>query len=149
MPIARWCSPLAASLVALTLAAALAACGNDGDSSDTSNPTSTARAKPAAEIPETPVGEQLHWVLDHLAPGGQPPTVDEIDDEKVERVIEQLREQNASLVPVEGRGAQEGDYAVLDLFWKPQEGGKGGRDENALIEVGSKDNHADFNATLC
>ena len=32
MPIARWCSPLAASLVALTLAAALAACGNDGDS---------------------------------------------------------------------------------------------------------------------
>jgi pimeloyl-ACP methyl ester carboxylesterase len=75
----RWCSPLAASLVALTLAAALAACGNDGDS-DTTDPTSTARAKPAAEIPGTPVGEQLHWVLDHLAPGGQPPTVDEINE---------------------------------------------------------------------
>ena len=75
----RRCSPLAASLVALTLTAAVAACGNDGDSSDTSNPTSTASAKPAAEIPETPVGEQLRWALDHLAPGGQPPTVDEIN----------------------------------------------------------------------
>jgi pimeloyl-ACP methyl ester carboxylesterase len=75
----RRCSPLAASLVALTLTPAVAACGNDGDSSDTSNPTSTASAKPAAEIPDTPVGEQLRWALDHLAPGGQPPTVDEIN----------------------------------------------------------------------
>ena len=39
--------------------------------------------------------------------------IDEIDDEKVDQVVEQLREQNASLVPVEGRGAQEGDYAVI------------------------------------
>ena len=53
--------------------------------------------------------------------------IDEVDDEKVERVVEQLREQNASLVPVEGRGAQEGDYAVIGFVGRrdgvPFEGG--------------------------
>lgn len=71
-----------------------------------------------------------------------------VTDEAIEHEVEHLREEAARFEPIEGRPAQEGDYAVLDLFWKPQEGGKGGRDENALIEVGSKDNHADFNAGL-
>ena len=57
--------------------------------------------------------------------------IDEIDDEKVERVLEQLREQNASLVPVEGRGAQEGDYAVIGFVGRrdgvPFEGGSAER----------------------
>ena len=76
----RRVSPLAASLVALTLTATVAACGNDGDSSDSSTPTSAANAHPAAAIPATPVGDQLRWALDHLAPGGQPPSVDEINE---------------------------------------------------------------------
>lgn len=71
-----------------------------------------------------------------------------VTDEAVEHEIDRLREEAARFEPVEGRPAQEGDYAVLDLAWKPQEGGKGGRDENALIEVGSKENHPDFNAGL-
>jgi hypothetical protein len=73
-------STLAASLVALTLTAAVAACSNDGDSSDTSNPTSTSITYPADQIPATPVGDQLRWALDHLAPGGQPPTVDKMNE---------------------------------------------------------------------
>ena len=73
-------SLLAASLVALTVTIALAACGNDGDSTDSSNPSSTAIALPEATIPDTPVGEQLRWALDHLAPDAQPPTVDEITE---------------------------------------------------------------------
>lgn len=71
-----------------------------------------------------------------------------VTDEAVEREIDNLREEAARFEPIEGRAAQQGDYAVLDLTWKPQEGGKGGRDENALIEVGSKENHPDFNAGL-
>ena len=71
---------LSASLVAFTIATAVAACGNDGDGSNTSNPTSTTSAPAAAQIPETPVGDQLRWVLDHLAPGGQTPTLDEINE---------------------------------------------------------------------
>jgi len=40
-------------------------------------------------------------------------TVDTVDDEQVDKVIEQLRDQQASLVPVTGRGAATDDYAVI------------------------------------
>ena len=40
-------------------------------------------------------------------------TVDETDDAAVDKVIEQLRDQQASLVPVEERGAATDDYAVI------------------------------------
>ncbi len=39
--------------------------------------------------------------------------VEDVDQAKVEAVVEQLRDQQASLVPVEGRGAEDGDYAVV------------------------------------
>ncbi|CAN5721465.1 trigger factor [soil metagenome] len=51
--------------------------------------------------------------------------VEDVDQAKVEAVVEQLRDQQASLVPVEGRGAQDGDYAVV---------GFEGRRDGALIE---------------
>ena len=41
------------------------------------------------------------------------PEVDVIDDAKVDQVIGELRDQNATLAAVEDRGAQEGDYAVI------------------------------------
>jgi trigger factor len=41
------------------------------------------------------------------------PAIDEPDDAKVDQVIEQLRDQQASLVPVEGRPAEKGDFAVI------------------------------------
>ncbi|HEX2736745.1 MAG TPA: trigger factor [Acidimicrobiia bacterium] len=40
-------------------------------------------------------------------------TIDQIDDASVDKVIEQLRDQQAALVPVEGRGAATDDYAVI------------------------------------
>ena len=40
-------------------------------------------------------------------------TVDEITDADVDKVIEQLRDQQAALVPVEDRGAAKEDYAVI------------------------------------
>lgn len=40
-------------------------------------------------------------------------TIDETDDPAVDKVIEQLQDQQASLVPVEGRGAATDDYAVI------------------------------------
>lgn len=39
--------------------------------------------------------------------------IDTIDDASVDKVIEQLRDQQASLVPVEDRGAATDDYAVI------------------------------------
>jgi trigger factor len=41
------------------------------------------------------------------------PEIETTDDEKVQKVIEELRDQNAALSPVEDRGAQKGDYAVI------------------------------------
>jgi trigger factor len=41
------------------------------------------------------------------------PEIETIDDAKVDKVVEELRDQNASLSPVEDRGAQKGDYAVI------------------------------------
>jgi trigger factor len=41
------------------------------------------------------------------------PEVEPVTDEKINKVIEELLDQNATLVPVEERGAQKGDYAVI------------------------------------
>jgi trigger factor len=41
------------------------------------------------------------------------PEIETIDAPKVAKVIEELRDQNASLVAVEDRGARNGDYAVI------------------------------------
>lgn len=39
--------------------------------------------------------------------------IEEVNEARVDAVVEQLRDQQASLVPVEGRGAENGDYAVV------------------------------------
>jgi trigger factor len=41
------------------------------------------------------------------------PDIETIDEAKVAKVVEELRDQNASLAPVEDRGARNGDYAVI------------------------------------
>jgi len=41
------------------------------------------------------------------------PELETIDDQKVEQVIGELRDEYATLVPVEERGARTGDYAVI------------------------------------
>ena len=71
----------AAAIVALAVSA-LAACGdNDASNNDSSTTTTTTTtvADPATEIPDTPVGVQLRWALDHLASDAQPLTVDEVN----------------------------------------------------------------------
>ena len=56
------------------------------------------------------------------------PEIETIDDEKVERVIEELRDEYATLAPVEERGAKNGDYAVVAFV---------GTRDGALFEGGS------------
>ncbi len=41
------------------------------------------------------------------------PEIETIDDARVDQVIEELRDQNATLAAVEARGAKDGDYAVI------------------------------------
>jgi len=72
-----------------------------------------------------------------------------VTDEDVGKEIDRLREEAARYDAVEeARPTQAGDYVLLDLYWRPLEGGKGGHDENALIEVGNEGNHPDMNKGL-
>lgn len=80
-----------------------------------------------------------------LAAKSRRPLVTEPD---VDQEIDGLREHAARYEPIEGRPAATGDFAVIDVTWRPEGGGKTGRDENAMIEVGGADNHADLNAAL-
>ena len=41
------------------------------------------------------------------------PEIETIDDARVDQVVEELRDQNATLTAVEDRGAKDGDYAVI------------------------------------
>src|SRR4051794_7083169 len=41
------------------------------------------------------------------------PEIETIDEPKVQKVVDELRDQNATLAPVEDRGARNGDYAVI------------------------------------
>jgi trigger factor len=41
------------------------------------------------------------------------PEIETIDEPKVDKVVDELRDQNATLAPVEDRAAQKGDYAVI------------------------------------
>ena len=66
----------------------------------------------------------------------------------VDKEIDRLREEAARYDPVEGRPAREGDFVVLDVQFTKDDGTRGKRDENVLVEVGSKDNHKDLNAAL-
>lgn len=59
------------------------------------------------------------------------PEVDTIDDARVDQVVEELRDQNATLGPVEDRGARDGDYAVISFVGtrggEPFDGGSSDR----------------------
>jgi trigger factor len=72
----------------------------------------------------------------------------QVSDDDVERELARLRDEAARFDPVEGRGVENGDYALLDLAFRPVDGGKGGRDENALVEVGGQGVHPELSATL-
>jgi trigger factor len=70
-----------------------------------------------------------------------------VEEAEIDAELARLREQAARYDPIEDRPSQQGDFVLLDLAWRP-EGGKPGRDENALVEVGHEGNHADLNAAL-
>ncbi len=72
----------------------------------------------------------------------------EVDEEEVDRSLEEIRQRSAEYVPVEGRGVVDGDYVVVE--WK-------GRDlktkrwlptEKVLVLAGHPDNEKTLNQNL-
>jgi trigger factor len=73
--------------------------------------------------PDVTLGDYKHFTFS--------PEIETIDDARVDQVLEELRDQNATLTAVEGRGAQDGDYAVISFVGSrdgvPFEGGSSER----------------------
>jgi trigger factor len=77
------------------------------------------------------------------------PEIDVIDDARVDQVIEELRDQNATLGPVEDRGAQDGDYAVISFIGtKDGEPFEGGTSERMPLIIGQERLIPGFEANL-
>ncbi|MEA2025049.1 MAG: trigger factor, partial [Chloroflexota bacterium] len=77
------------------------------------------------------------------------PEIDDVGDEQVEQVVEQLRDQQASLAPVEDRPAQNDDYVVISfdgrIDGEPVEGAQA---ERFPLVIGKERMIAGFEANL-
>ncbi len=77
------------------------------------------------------------------------PEIDVIDDARVDQVVGELRDQNASLAAVEDRGAQDGDYAVISFVGtRDGEPFDGGTSERMPLILGQERLIPGFEANL-
>ena len=81
--------------------------------------------------PEVTLGDYKHFNF--------APEIETIDDARVDQVVEELRDQNATLAAVEDRGAKDGDYAVI-AFVGTQDGNpfEGGSTERMPLILGQE-----------
>ncbi len=63
--------------------------------------------RPSRCRPDVQLGDYKHFNFQ--------PEIETIDDARVDKVVEELRDQNATLAAVEDRGARDGDYAVISF----------------------------------
>ena len=81
--------------------------------------------------PEVKLGDYRHFNF--------APDIETIDDARVDKVVEELRDQNATLAPVEDRGARDGDYAVISFVGtRDGEPFEGGSTERMPIVIGQE-----------
>jgi trigger factor len=71
-----------------------------------------------------------------------------IADEDVNKALEEMRERAAAFAPVEGRAAQDGDYAQLKLAGTPKGGGDPLNAESVLCHIGAEETMEPFNQNL-
>ncbi|HET7169021.1 MAG TPA: trigger factor [Candidatus Limnocylindrales bacterium] len=77
------------------------------------------------------------------------PDIDTIDDARVDQVVEELRDQNATLAAVEDRAARDGDYAVIAFIGtRDGEPFEGGSSERMPIILGQERLIPGFEANL-
>jgi trigger factor len=91
--------------------------------------------------PEVTLGDYQHFNFT--------PELDTIDDARIDQVVEELRDQNATLSPVEERGAQDGDYAVISFVGtKDGQPFEGGTSERMPLILGQERLIPGFEANL-
>jgi trigger factor len=72
----------------------------------------------------------------------------EVGDAQVDKTLEQLREQAATFVPVEGRAAQDGDYVQIKLQGTPTNGGEPLEADDVLCHIGAEETLGSFTENL-
>lgn len=72
----------------------------------------------------------------------------EISDEDVSKALEEMRERAAAFAPVEGRPAQDGDYAQLKLVGTPKGGGDSLSADSVLCHIGAEETMEPFSHNL-
>ena len=91
--------------------------------------------------PEVQLGDYKHFNFR--------PEIETIDDARVDKVLEELRDQNATLTAVEDRGAREGDYAVISFVGtRDGEPFQGGSSERMPLILGQERLIPGFEANL-
>jgi len=76
--------------------------------------------------------------------------VDEIEvgDAQVDKALEEMRERVATFVPIEGRAAQDGDYALIKIAGMPGGGGEPVQADNIMCHLGAEETVASFTKNL-
>ena len=72
----------------------------------------------------------------------------DIAEADVGRALEQMRERAANYAPIEGRPAQDGDYAVLKVLGIPADGGAPIRSDSVLCHIGGDETVEAFTKNL-
>ena len=91
--------------------------------------------------PEIVLGDYQHFNFS--------PDIDTIDDGRVDHVLGELRDQNATLAAIEDRGARDGDYAVISFVGtRDGEPFEGGTSERMPLILGQERLIPGFEANL-
>ena len=67
---------------------------------------------------------------------------------QVDKVVEEMRERAATFVPVEGRAAKDGDFALIKLSGMPEGGGDPVEADNIMCHIGAEETLESFTENL-
>ncbi|MGB9309387.1 MAG: trigger factor [Candidatus Acidiferrales bacterium] len=72
----------------------------------------------------------------------------EAGEAQVDKVVEEMRERAATFIPVEGRAAKDGDYALIKLSGMPEGGGEQVEADNIMCHIGAEETLESFTENL-
>jgi trigger factor len=72
----------------------------------------------------------------------------EAGEAQVDKVVEEMRERAATFVPVEGRAAKDGDFALIKLSGMPEGGGDPVEADNIMCHIGAEETLESFTDNL-
>jgi trigger factor len=72
----------------------------------------------------------------------------EVGDAQVDKAVDEIRDRMATFVPVEGRAAQDGEYALIKLIGTPVGGGEPVQADGILCHIGGEETLEAFTENL-